>query len=46
MFQSSTEENLLNEITNDKHKNLIERLNMLKTKNIIYLNMGNQMIFI
>jgi len=34
MFQSSTEENLLNEITNDKHKNLIERLNMLKTKNI------------
>ena len=34
MFQSSIEEDLLNEITNDKHKALIQRLNKLKTKNI------------
>lgn len=34
MFQSSIEEDLINEITNDKHKDLIKRLNLLKTKNI------------
>lgn len=34
LFQSSTEENLLDEITNDEHKKIIQRLNVLKTKNI------------
>lgn len=34
VFQSSIEEDLINEITNEKHKDLIKRLNQLKTKNI------------
>ena len=34
VFQSSIEEDLMKEITNEKHKDLINRLNKLKTKNI------------
>jgi len=34
MFQSSIEEDSINEITNEKHRGLIKRLNQLKTKNI------------
>jgi hypothetical protein len=34
MFQSSIEEDSINEITNEKHVGLIKRLNQLKTKNI------------
>jgi hypothetical protein len=33
-FQSSIEDSSLNEISNDTHKKLIQRLNVLKTKNI------------
>lgn len=34
VFQSSIEEDLISEITNEKHRDLIKRLNQLKTKNI------------